>query len=232
MTRTTNARIAGATYLFYIAAAFSDMVLFDRATSAEGIAAKLAGIAQHASDVRIAVVLSLLTCFAALVLAVTLYRITRDEDHDLAMLALTCRVGEGVLTAIFILATLGLLWLGTDAGANTPDGGAAYTLGAFLLKVQSWNTIIGATFFAVGSTLFSYLLLRGRMIPISLAWLGVLGSGLLVVGLPLQLAGFIKGSVTLFMWLPVALFEVTLGPWLLIKGVAARRLDERARQTE
>jgi hypothetical protein len=121
MTRTTNARIAGFTFLVYIAAGVAGMVLFGRATSGEGMAAKLAGIAQHATDVRVTVVLSLLTSFAALVLAVTLYMITRDQDRDIAMLALTCRVGEGVLSAIFILATMGLLWLGTAAGANAPD---------------------------------------------------------------------------------------------------------------
>ncbi len=106
MTRTTNARIAGFTFLFYIAAGIASMVLFGRATTGEGIAAKLAGIAQHATDVRIVVLLSLLTCFAALVLAVTLYWITRDEDHELAVLALSCRVGEGVLNVISIIATL------------------------------------------------------------------------------------------------------------------------------
>ena len=42
MTRTTSARIAGFTYLFYIAVGISSMVLFNRATSAEGTAAKLA----------------------------------------------------------------------------------------------------------------------------------------------------------------------------------------------
>jgi len=41
MTRKTNSRIAGFTYLFYIAVAFPSMVLFDRATSGEGMAAKL-----------------------------------------------------------------------------------------------------------------------------------------------------------------------------------------------
>lgn len=222
MTRTTNARLAGFTYLLYIALAFTAMVLFDRATSAQGIAAKLAGIAQHATDVRVTVVLTLLTCFAALVLAVTLYRITRDQDPDLAMLALTCRVGEGVLSAIFILATLGLLWLGTAAGASAPDAEAAHALGAFLFKVQGWNTIIGATFFAVGSTLFSYLLLRGRMVPVPLARLGVVASVLLVVSLPAQLVGFFTGPAGWFMWLPILVFEVTLGLWLLIKGVAAQ----------
>jgi hypothetical protein len=219
MTRTTNARIAGFTFLLYIAAGIAGMVLFGRATSGEGIAAKLEGIGQHATDVRMAIALSLLTCFAALVLAVTLYRITRDEDPDLAMLALTCRVGEGVLGAIFILATLGLLWLGTTTGADATDVAASQALGAFLLKVQGWNTIISATFFAVGSTLFSYLFLRGRTIPVALSWLGVLASVLLVVGLPLQIIGISGGLIGRLIWLPMLVFEVTLALWLLIKGV-------------
>lgn len=217
MTRTTNARIAGFTFLFYIAVGLASLNLFGQATSGEGIAAKLAGIAQHASNVRIAVLLDLLACFSALVLAVTLHAITREQDRDLAMLALTCRVGEGVLGATGIPSTLGLLWLATAAGAGAPDTAAAHALGAFLLKGY---VALTATFFAVGSTLFSYLLLRGRMIPIPLAWLGVVGSVLLVVGLPLQLAGFLRGPVTSFMWLPMLAFEVPLALWLLIKGVA------------
>jgi hypothetical protein len=63
------------------------------------------------------------------------------------------------------------------------------------------------------------------MIPITLAWLGVVASALLVVLLPLQLAGFLSGPVTSFMWLPMLAFEVPLAVWLLVKGVAppARR---------
>ncbi len=218
MTRTTNARIAGFTFLFYIAVAFPSMVLFGRATSGEGIAAKFASIAQHATDVRVAVVLSLLGCFSALVLAVTLYAITREVDADLAMLALTCRVAEGVISGISIPETLGLLWLATATGANAPDPGAAHALGAYLLK---GDMAVTATFFAVGSTLFSYLFLRGRMIPVALAWLGVLASVLLVVLLPAQLAGFLKGPVTFYIFMPMLVFEVALALWLIIKGVAA-----------
>jgi hypothetical protein len=44
MTRTTNAKIAGFTFLFYIAVAFPAMVLPNRAAAGEGIAAKLAGM--------------------------------------------------------------------------------------------------------------------------------------------------------------------------------------------
>jgi Domain of unknown function (DUF4386) len=217
MTRRTNAGIAGFTFLFYIGVGITSLVLFGRATSGEGIAAVLASIAQHATDVRVGVLLNLLECFSALVLGVTLHAITREEDPDLAMLALTCRVGEGLLAATGIPSTLELLRLATAAGASAADTAAAHALGAFLLR---GDMAITATFFAVGSTLFSYLLLRGRMIPIPLAWLGVAASVLLVAGLPLQLAGFLRGPLTALMWIPMLVFEVPLGLWLLIKGAA------------
>ena len=220
MTRRTNARIAGFTFLFYIAVAFPSMVIFNRATNGEGMAAKLAGIAQHANDVRLSVVLSLAGCFSALVLAVTLYAITRDEDPDLAMLGLTCRLGEGLAGAVSIPATLGLLQLATATGPQSPDGAATQALAAFVLEQ---TPLVPAIFFAVGSTCFSWLLLRGRMIPVVLAWLGVVASILVVVCLPLQLAGVLHGPITQLIWLPMAAFEIPLGLWLLIKGVAAVR---------
>ena len=222
MTRKTNARIAGFTFLFYIAVGVTSMVLSGRATAGEGVAAKLASIAQHATYVRITVILTLLAAFSALVLAVTLFAITRDEDTDLAMLAMMCRVAEGI-TGIFVAGTLGLLWLATSSGANVPDAAAAQTLAAFLLRMDAWSP--AAILFAVGSTLFSSLLLRGRMIPVAMAWLGVFASVLLVVILPLQLVGLARAPITTFMWLPALVFELGLAMWLLIKGAAppARR---------
>jgi hypothetical protein len=167
--------------------------------------------------VRVTVLLSLLGNFCALVLAVTLYAITRELDPDLAMLALTCRVAEGI-AGMDVSKTLGLLWLATATDATALDAGATSALGAFFLKTEaSFNA--SAAFFAVGSTLFSWLLLRGRMIPVALAWLGVLASILLVVCFPLQFVGLLGGPVTTFMWYPILLFEVTLALWLIIKGV-------------
>src|SRR2546423_1566152 len=179
MTRQTNARIAGFTFLFYIAVAYPDMVLSNKATSGDGIAAKLASVAQHTTEMRVAVLLTVLSSFSALVLAVTLYGITRDEDRELALLGFACRVGEGVVGAV-PLTTLGLLWLATAGGPNAPDAASANALGDFLLKVGTWTTGAAATLFAVGSTAFAYLLLRGRMIPRPMAWLGLVGSALIV----------------------------------------------------
>jgi hypothetical protein len=59
------------------------------------------------------------------------------------------------------------------------------------------------------------------MIPVPLAWLGVVASVLLVVALPLQLPGLLRGPITSLMYLPILAFEVACGLWLLVKGVAA-----------
>jgi hypothetical protein len=159
-----TARVAGFTFLFYIAAGITSMNLADQSPMVD--------------------MLALLMSFSALVLGVTLYMLTREQGPALALMALTCRVLEAA---------------------------------------QSGESAI---YFAVGSTIFSWLLLRGRMIPAPLAWLGVIASVLLVAILPLQLIGLFGGpmswsaSVTWLVWLPMLVFEVALALWLLIKGVA------------
>ncbi len=162
MTRATNARTAGVTLLVYIAAGVSGMA---------GVRGALASVA-----------LGFVMCFSALLLGVTLYRLTCDADRDLAMFALTCRVGEGII-----------------GGADT-------------------RVLVSAMFFAVGSTVFAYLFLRGRLIPRALAWIGVGASVLLVVGLPLQLGGLVSGTAAQVMWLPMLAFEVPLAIQLIVKG--------------
>jgi Domain of unknown function (DUF4386) len=223
MTRAANARIAGFTYLFYAAIGICSELLMHQARGVGGDAAvQLARIGQHATNVRLTIVITLLECLSAFVLAVTLYAITRDEDRELAMLGLVCRVAEGVLGSLNnISGYLGLLWLANaEVGTGVPDVPTSNALRAFLLMPGA-SVPLGAFFFAVGTLIFSYLLLRGRMVPVSIAWLGVFASGLLAVVLPLQLAGLSTGPLTgYYLWLPALVFQVVLALWLLIKGVA------------
>ena len=219
MTRLSSARLAGLAYLVYIATALPASLLFSRATGARDVAGKIAGIAQHVTAVRVVIGLSLFTCFVAVVMGVSLYAVTRDEDKEVATVAMMCRVGEGVLNALYVMSVLGLLWIATGSGPTMPDPSAAPSIASLLLRAQAWTYLIGATFFAVGSALFSWLLLRGRMIPRWMAFVGVIASLILVVGLPLQLVGLLRAPMTNLMWLPMIAFEVPVGFWLLVKGV-------------
>src|SRR5581483_1204872 len=210
MTRTTNARLAGVAFLAYIATGISDAVFFGKVATGAGAAAKLASLAQHATTVRICALLELLTFFEAAILAVTLYALTRDEDADLAMLAFGCRLAEGVLGAAAAVGTLRLasVALSLAASPSAPDAEAGTALGASLLAQGGSSGTIGAICFAVGSTIFSYLFLRARSIPVGLAALGVAASILLVVALPMQVAGFLPRALALPIWMPMLGFEV------------------------
>ncbi len=214
MTHRNNARVAGAAFLLYIGVGIAQMVL-SGALRADGTAARLALIARHSARVQTNVVLSLGICVIALVLATALHALTRAQDPELALLALLFRAGEGVLTVVTPLASLGLLWAATR-GADAPG---VLALAELLFQARAWNVLLTATLFALGSTLFSWLLLRGRVIPPGLAWVGLGASVLLVVGLPLQLVGLLHGPVTQLIWIPMAVFEIPVGIWLLVKGV-------------
>jgi len=221
MTRKTNARLAGFMFLFYIATGITGLALSNQTASGEGTAAKLASIAQHATLMRLTALLTMCGFVSAMVLGVTLYALTRDEDRDLAIMGLCCRVTEGALAAAGAGRTLQLLAVAAMATGSTavgPDAAAAQANGALMLSQGGWTGNIGALCFVMGSTLFSYLFLRARSIPLPLAWLGVIASVLLLVALPLGLVGFI--NVTFLMWLPMLVFEVAFALWLIIKGVA------------
>ena len=224
MTLRTNARIAGTILLLYIATGITSMALNGQVMGgADGTAEKLAGITLHASLVRVDILLTLLMAAYAIVLAVTFYALTRHQDADLAMLSLCCRFGEGVTIALGPIISLGLLSVATmSASASGADVATSSALGGLLLKIGDWSGIIAAICFSAGSMIYSYLFLRSRSIPTSLAWLGVLASILLVVALPLRLAGFIGGPVINFIWIPMLVFEIALALWLIIKGVAVQ----------
>ena len=221
MTLRTNGRVAGFAFLSYIAVSLSGMFLAGAASRGDGVAARLANMARHAGSLRLALLFDLVGCFCALVLAVTLWAITREVDRDLALLAAACRFGEGVTGALSLPRGAGRLWLATEAGALDPATSNA--LAAVLLNLPSWSMEIGGILFSVGSLIFAWLLRRGRIVPASLAGLGVLASILTVVILPLQLVGLAGRPVTDLMWLPMLVFEVWLALFLIVKGPRAAR---------
>lgn len=128
---------------------------------------------------------------------------------------------------LYLLQSLSALVLGVTLYALTREQGPVLALLALTCRVaEAIQYGESAIYFAVGSLFFSWLLLRGRLIPTALAQLGVIASALLVVVLPLQLVGLFgasmswASSLTWLLWLPMLVFEVTLALWLIAKGVA------------
>lgn len=125
-----------------------------------------------------------------------------------------------------LLLNFSAIVLGVTLYMLTREHGPALALLALTCRTLEAVHDESAIFFSIGSLFFCWLLLRGRLIPAALAWLGLIASALLVMILPLQLAGLFggsmswSGSLTWLVWLPMLVFEVTCALWLLIKGVA------------
>lgn len=219
MTPSANARVAGTTFLLYIAIGITEMVVSAPAGHGSSTAERLASVAANATIVRGGTVFALAEMLCAFTLAVTLYALTRDIDRELALLAMTCRVAEGIIGVAGTIVKPILLSAATIAGTATGvDAAASRALGAALLKADGGTVLLSATPFAIGSTVFAYLFLRGRTIPTWLAWLGVVASALLVVVLPLQILGQLRGPRVMAVWIPMAVFEVTLAIVFLVRG--------------
>src|SRR5262249_58322227 len=120
-------------------------------------AARLASVAGHVGEARLAWILEVVGCFCAFVLAVTLWAITRAEAPDLALLAAVFRVAEGAAGAVALDAAAQRLWLATHAAeldAATRDTLAAVHFGG------AQRVGVGAACLAGRSTVFAWVLLR------------------------------------------------------------------------
>jgi uncharacterized protein DUF4386 len=221
MTLRSNARLCGATYLLYIVTGIGSMILMNRIGGGGDVTAMLASIAQHATLYRAISLLVWLQFLYAVVLGVTLYALTRDQDRDLAVIAMCCRLVEGAMAAVSTSQRFEILSLArASATAGTgADAAAAHALGTLMLGTDGGG--VAALCFSVAAMIFSYLFLRARSIPTWLAWLGVVSSALWLIGMPARMLGFLHGAAVYVMWIPMGIFEITLAVLLLVKGVTA-----------
>jgi hypothetical protein len=89
-----------------------------------------------------------------------------------------------------------------------------------LLKL-SWNyEMITFIFTGLGGLIFYYLLYQSKLIPRYLSVLGIIGYAMLLVGVLLDILGYVDISTGagMLLYLPGGLFELFLPIWLVIKG--------------
>ena len=217
MTLRAEGKLAGYAYLAYIVFAMSAAVLSAKTIAGADIAHMLATLRSTIVFAKVTVLLDLLQIVCAIVLAVTLYRLSRTVDATLALLAMAFRFGEGLMGFVPLLGKLELMKLVT---ASSPS--CASDAGCLAIAGEIFNRpddLFGQFCFVVGGFLFAYILLAGRLIPRWMAWTGVITIGLQLICMPLHIATILPGRVVNWLWFPILLYEVPLGIWLIRKGV-------------
>ena len=84
---------------------------------------------------------------------------------------------------------------------------------------------VGFVLLGLGSAVYAYLLLKSRYVPKALAVLGIFSSLLLSLGTLAIMVFPGLGAMGMSYMMPMGLYEVGLGFWLLIKGLQSPRVQ-------
>lgn len=226
------AKVAGFMYLLTtVTANFAEFYARGRLITSGDATQTARNIAASERLFRLGIVSNLVTFAGVVVLAVALYVILSPINRNIALLAAFWRVAESSIFALILLSDFVVLRLLSGADYLTAfDSKQLQALAYTFIRAHDAGYLIGLVFFGLGSTAFAYLWFRSRYIP---RWLSVLGifSSLLVaiVTLTIMVLPGLAAVVVPAYFAPIFIFEVTLGFWLLLKGISDTALLEPKR---
>jgi hypothetical protein len=164
-------------------------------------------------------ILEIIVALAGVGTAVALYPVLKRQNEGVALGFVGSRVleGAGLLAGVAcLLAIVSLRQAGAGAGALVAGQTLAILYGRIFL-------LSGSLMPAVNALLLGFLLYRSRLVPRVLPLVGLIGGPLLLVG-DIGTLFNVWGpasAVTGLLALPVALFELSLGVYLVAKGFKA-----------
>lgn len=216
------AKIAGAAYLITMASAmFAEFYVRGKLVVRSDAVATASNILANESLFRAAILADVLTWVGVIVLVWALFELLAPVDRSVARLAAFFRVVEvAILGSITVNSLLVLIILGSPEYLQTFERGQLQSLARLLLGAESTGYRMALLFSGLGTVTFSSLLLRSGYIPRALATLGILAGSVMALYLlaSIPLPAFGRAAY----WagfLPIIVFEVSLGVWLLAKGV-------------
>ena len=216
-TNKNTPRLIGAAFLLQAVASFTAGLLLPGVLSvSDNIVETMTDLANNVLRVRVGIVVELITAIALIILSSLLFIVLKKENMKIAIVALGLRLTEVALLAGSRIKTFSLLHI---SQASVNEGHPIYlqTLGNLTYETQEFAYAVNMVFFALGGTLFYYLLYQSKYVPQWLAIFGLIAAPLALIGTVIELLGY---SVPLVVFIPNLPFELTIGLWLLIKGAS------------
>lgn len=161
-------------------------------------------------------ILEIIVALAGIGTSVVLFPMLRKQNEGVALGLVGSRVLEAGTIFIGVAFILSIVSL-RQAGA----GADALVISQTLVTLYDRIFLLGQSFMpAVNDLLLGFLLYRSRLVPRVLSLIGIVGAFPLVAAYLAVLFGLIgqHAPSTGLAALPVALFELLLGIWLVVKG--------------
>jgi len=172
---------------------------------------------------------------AVVVIPVMMFPILKKHNESLALGYVVFRVLEAA--AAFAVAISLLLLITLSQGfvkAGPPDASYFQTLGTLLIEAGDWTGVPLDLAFGLGALMFYYLLYQSKLIPRFISVWGLIGGTLVLAE-----AGFLAmvshspfSTIPIFLWLPVAVNEMVLAVWLIVKGFNSSAIASGSAKTD
>ncbi len=161
-------------------------------------------------------ILEIIVALAGIGTAIALYPVLKKQSEGLALGLVASRILEASTMfagVAFILSVVTLRQSGAGTGALPTSHALVILYDRIFLLGQSFMP-------AINDLLLGLLLYQSRLVPRSLSVIGMVGAPLLLIGYIAVLSGLIgqHAPLTGLFAIPVALFEFSLGIYLVVKG--------------
>jgi len=226
------ARVVGFSYLFAMAVGvFAEFYVRAHLIVYDNVAETNRNVMAHERLFRLSIGSDLIMIVTDVVLLTALYVVLKPVNRNLALLAAFWRLVENSTLVAMTLNSLDALRVLSGADyLRVFEADRLQALARLSIGAHDTGYMVGMIFFGLGSTVFSYLWFKSRYIPRALAALGVFGS-LLVAAWTFTYVIFphFANMLAPAIYVPIFVFEVTMGFWLLLKGLRSSGIAEPAR---
>ena len=216
------ARVAGFVYLFAMATSiFAELYARGPLIVSGDVAETARNIMAHERLFRLSIACHVITFAADVALITALYVILGPVNRHLALCAAFLRMIETSVGVTAALNGFDVLRVLSDAEyLRVFEADRLQALARLSLSAHGAGLNVCFVFLGLGSTVFAYLWLKSGYIPKALAVLGVFSSLLLAaVAFTLIIFPELSKVLSRSYMLPIFVFEVTTGFWLLFKGL-------------
>jgi len=156
----------------------------------------------------------IIVALAGIGTAVVLFPVLKKQNEAAALGLVASRVLEASTIFVgvaFLMSIVTLRQTGAGAGALVTSHALATLYDRIFLLGPSFMPV-------VDDLLLGFLLYQSRLVPRGLSLIGIVGGPILLAGYLAVLFGLIGTSQASITAVPVALFEFSLGVWLVVKG--------------
>ena len=181
----------------------------------------LSNIYPNRSLLTIGVLIDAINSVAVVAIAVLLFPIFQKHNKSLAIGYVASRIIESVILIIGHISQLSLIPLSQEfIKAKIPDVSYFLSLGSLLISVYNWTWLLGPMILlGITALILNGTFYHSKMIPRFISIWGFIGGLLIIVAGLFGMFGLsIKSPISILLGLPIALNEMVLALWLIVKG--------------